>query len=109
MAREYCAEAHNGLEAYLEEIQSRLLDIGSAIATPLNNSPEHLIGTYIVHGARICLLLVLIIFSAKTRFPGTHVSKLENWIDHLDAQLPPLKNFILPVSFHSLRFIKVCI
>lgn len=59
----------------LEFIQSRLLDVGSVIATPQSSASEKI---------------------AKVAFDPTHVASLESWIDHLDSQLPPLKNFILP-------------
>ncbi|GIL50657.1 hypothetical protein Vafri_6785 [Volvox africanus] len=61
----------------LEAIQSRLIDVGSAVATPLPSSPE----------AKL----------QRTHFPGAlHAQQLEAWIDAMDEQLPPLKNFILP-------------
>jgi len=67
----------NTLEAQLEEIQSRLLDVGSAIATPKSSSsPEQL---------------------ARAQFAaGPNTSQLEGWIDEFDTALPPLRNFILP-------------
>lgn len=77
LAREHCAASGVGIEAQLVEIQSRLLDAGSAIATPtLTSSPEQL---------------------ARAAFPSGIVAALESWIDEFDAELPPLKNFILPV------------
>jgi hypothetical protein len=33
----------------------------------------------------------------RTNFSEEHVSTLEAWIDEMDSQLPPLRNFILPV------------
>jgi cob(I)alamin adenosyltransferase len=33
------------------------------------------------------------------QFSPTFTKKLEEWIDQLDAQVPPLKNFVIPVSF----------
>ena len=38
IAREHCALANNGLDTMLIEIQSRLFDVGAAVATPLNSS-----------------------------------------------------------------------
>ena len=61
---------------YSEEIQSRLLDVGSAVATPLDKSSEWK--------------------KARTEFDEAHVDGLEAWIDEYDEHLPPLKNFILP-------------
>eukprot|EP00026_Physarum_polycephalum_P017895 Phypoly_transcript_19271.p1 GENE.Phypoly_transcript_19271~~Phypoly_transcript_19271.p1 ORF type:complete len:197 (+),score=26.15 Phypoly_transcript_19271:28-618(+) len=76
LAREHCKMAANGLDSYLEPILSILLDMGSSIATPLNNSsPEAL---------------------ERTKFDEAHIEHLEKAIDVLDAALPPLKNFILP-------------
>ena len=59
----------------LEFIQSRLLDVGSVIATPISSQHEKL---------------------ARVGFKTEYVDSLERWIDQLDAALPPLKNFILP-------------
>ena len=78
LAREYIISASLPILDQVEEIQSRLLDVGSAIATPASSSsPEHL---------------------ARVAFSAEHASHLEQWIDKLDYELPPLKNFILPVS-----------
>lgn len=62
----------------MEEVQSRLLDVGSAIATPKTSQRAT--------KSKI----------DRVEFSKTHVDKLEKWIDGLDEQLPPLKNFILP-------------
>jgi cob(I)alamin adenosyltransferase len=59
----------------LEEIQSRLLDIGSAVATPLSGSSETM--------------------RTRASFDASHVETLERWIDELDAELPALTNFLL--------------
>eukprot|EP00501_MAST-03F_sp_TOSAG23-6_P000950 GSMAST32.ASY1.ANO1.986.1 assembled CDS len=67
LAREHCIASKIDLEEKLAEIQSRLLDVGSAIATPLDTSTE----TQLKRAAF-------------------------QWIDTLDKELPPLKNFILP-------------
>lgn len=65
------------LQEQLETIQSRLIDVGSAVATPLPSSSE----------AKL----------QRTHFAGAeHTAQLETWIDAMDEQLPPLKNFILP-------------
>jgi len=79
LAREYCRVGSVGIEAQLVEIQSRLLDAGSAIATPQSSSSAEQL--------------------ARAAFPPDLTPKLENWIDEFDAELPPLKNFILPVRF----------
>lgn len=75
LAREHCSLEHVGIEEQLVEIQSRLLDAGSAVATPQrSSSPERL---------------------QRTSFPD-HATQLEEWIDAMDDTLPQLKNFILP-------------
>jgi len=62
----------------LEKIQATLLDVGSHIATPrIQSSLAHL---------------------ERTKFDQEHTKLLENWIDEMDEQLPPLRNFILPVT-----------
>jgi cob(I)alamin adenosyltransferase len=66
-----------GLDEALSEIQSRLLDVGSAIATPKDTSKAEQV--------------------AKMTFPPDPTAQLEKWIDDIDSRLPPLKNFILPV------------
>ena len=66
------------LRKQLVFIQSRLLDLGSAIATPLNDSTSDKL--------------------SRTLFSEAHVEQLEKDIDEMEASLPPLKNFILPVS-----------
>ncbi|KAI9324055.1 cob(I)yrinic acid a,c-diamide adenosyltransferase, mitochondrial-like protein [Zopfochytrium polystomum] len=78
LAREFCEEAANGLSEKLEKIQCLLQDIGGNIATPRSTASE----------ARL----------AKTEFDvdGKLVQELETWIDKLDEELPPIRNFILP-------------
>ena len=60
----------------LIEIQCRLFDIGSAIATPMSTSSEDKL--------------------AYVKFSSAFTSELEKCIDELDVQLPPLKNFVIP-------------
>lgn len=65
------------LPSKLEEIQSRLFDLGACLATPLTSASN----------------------SKKNRageFPDANVEQLEKWIDEMDASLPPLRCFILP-------------
>ena len=77
LSREYCVAGGVALEAQLVEIQCRLLDVGSAIATPIGTStPGQL---------------------ERARFHSGITAALEGWIDAMDEELPPLKNFILPV------------
>lgn len=75
LAREHCDLEGVGIELQLVEIQSRLLDAGSAVATPQRaSSPEKIL---------------------RSSFPD-HAAQLETWIDVMDDTLPPLRNFILP-------------
>ncbi|RLN05695.1 hypothetical protein BBJ28_00024931 [Nothophytophthora sp. Chile5] len=61
----------------LEQIQSRLFDLGACVATPLTTASQ-----------------------SKQKRTGTfddaNVAQLEQWIDEMDLELPPLKCFILP-------------
>lgn len=77
-ARQYCASDQNGLADQLEQIQCILQELGSHIATPRHDA--------LASPAR----------KERTLFPETHTVALEQWIDKLDAQLPPLTTFILP-------------
>lgn len=63
----------------LEEVLSRLLDVGAAVATPLDTTKSQ---------AKI----------NRVSFSADNTTRLEKNIDKMDEQLPPLKNFILPVS-----------
>ncbi|KAF8938918.1 hypothetical protein BGZ58_011137 [Dissophora ornata] len=85
MAHYYCQKSGNGLEEKLIEIQCNLQDIGSNIATPRHNASE----------SRL----------KNTTFDDDHVMKLEKWIDELDAQLLPLRSFILPSGGESSIFL----
>ncbi len=78
IAREYCLLSNNGLSEMLSEIQSRLFDLGAAVATPVQTSSVRK--------------------KVYTEFSGLHTAKLEEWIDHLDATVPPIANFVIPVS-----------
>lgn len=60
----------------LEELQSRLLDVGTAVATPTQRSSEHKL--------------------KRAEFSTAATQHLEGWIDQMTDQLPPLRNFILP-------------
>jgi cob(I)alamin adenosyltransferase len=82
LAREFCGQvsAEPGLEdvgAVLEQIQSRLLDVGTSIATPPKDG--------LASGR-----------AAHASFSEEHAGWLERWIDTMDEELPPLRNFILP-------------
>jgi hypothetical protein len=85
----------------LVDIQSRLFDLGAAIATPVNNSSEEKILYTKVCNKIICFGWVDRIDCWCDQFPSVHTINLESWIDELDCQLPPLTNFVLPVSLHK--------
>lgn len=59
-----------------EKIQCVLQDVNSCVATPLNSASE----------ARL----------ERVKFDDGLTEELEEWIDFYTAELPPLKNFILP-------------
>ncbi|CAG8464622.1 10761_t:CDS:2 [Acaulospora colombiana] len=88
IAHHYCIRDDNGLAENLTEIQCRLIEIGSNIATPRSSSNESKL--------------------SYTSFEDENVSKLESWIDHLDSKLPSLKNFILPSGGESAVFLHQC-
>ena len=98
LAHAHC-EADGGERAVvllpqLGTVQSRLFDLGSAVATPRTQSSA----------ARL----------ERTAFDdhGASTAELEQWIDALDAELPPLRNFILPggglaaASLHVARSVR---
>ena len=69
----------------LAEIQSRLMDVGSAVATPLDKSSD----------AK----------KARVAFAEAHVDVVEAWIDEYDARLPALARFILPGGGRAAAFL----
>lgn len=76
VAREYAAGLDPALAAQLEAVQSRLLDVGSAVATPLSSSTVKKL--------------------QRVAFDPGATAQLESWIDGWDAELQPLTLFILP-------------
>jgi cob(I)alamin adenosyltransferase len=60
----------------LERVQHSLFDVGAAVATPANEASPRKLST--------------------TRFSKEAVLQLEEWMDEMEKELPPLKNFILP-------------
>lgn len=88
MAGLYCIDAENSLNVFMSEIQSRLLDVGSLLATPIKSSSTEQI--------------------SRCEMPDTVTTDVEQWIDHLDEKLPPLTNFILPSGGLSSSQLHVC-
>jgi cob(I)alamin adenosyltransferase len=76
IAREYCERSGNGIGEMLAEIQSRLFDVGAAVATPVQTSTEEK--------------------RNYTKFPREFTRTIEIWLDELDSKLPPLTNFVIP-------------
>lgn len=60
----------------LETVQHALFDVGAAIATPRTSAVSSKL--------------------EKTRFDHEEIEMLEKWIDKMEAELAPLKTFILP-------------
>ncbi|XP_029637833.1 corrinoid adenosyltransferase isoform X2 [Octopus sinensis] len=90
-AAELCKEKGHTMDNRLQTIQCVLQDVGSNIATPKSSASETQL--------------------KRTGFNDQHVKDLETWIDEYTAELPPLKNFILPsggktaASLHMARSI----
>ena len=72
--------AAQAAHAWLNDIQSDLLIIGSLLATPPNDPKK------------------------RTDLPAARTQALENHIDQMEAALQPLKNFILPQGAPCARF-----
>ncbi|MEW5312768.1 MAG: hypothetical protein WDW38_004376 [Sanguina aurantia] len=89
VARQFVAD-HPQLDALgeqLEIIQSRLLDVGSAVATPMPTSSA----------AKL----------KRTFFSPEHTTIVEGWIDAWDEELPALTNFILPSGGKASAFLHI--
>eukprot|EP00658_Telonema_sp_P-2_P055522 TRINITY_DN44134_c0_g1_i2.p1 TRINITY_DN44134_c0_g1~~TRINITY_DN44134_c0_g1_i2.p1 ORF type:complete len:325 (-),score=46.86 TRINITY_DN44134_c0_g1_i2:384-1358(-) len=67
------------LSAQLEVVMSRLLDVGSSVATPRSDNPTQ---------DQLQL----------TSFAAENVDQLESWIDDITEQLPELDSFVLPTG-----------
>lgn len=97
MAREQLAVNSNSvnnsnlcleLDGLLNEIQSRLMDVASHVATPATSSTMKQLD--------------------RTRFSADHITALEEWIDALDRHLPPLRNFIVPSGGMVSAWLHIC-
>jgi cob(I)alamin adenosyltransferase len=67
-------ELHRSLQQILGEVQSRLLEIGADLATPVGAGTE----------------------SRVERLGAERVDEVEAWIDRIDAGNEPMRTFILP-------------
>eukprot|EP01029_Cantina_marsupialis_P024054 TRINITY_DN6095_c0_g1_i1.p1 TRINITY_DN6095_c0_g1~~TRINITY_DN6095_c0_g1_i1.p1 ORF type:complete len:257 (+),score=78.00 TRINITY_DN6095_c0_g1_i1:34-804(+) len=78
VAREFLFEGHKNKElvGQLDELQSVLFDAGAALATPIGDSTDKEL--------------------ERVAFDETNIETLEHWIDEMDAQLPPLTQFVMP-------------
>eukprot|EP01129_Flabellula_baltica_P004606 TRINITY_DN1613_c0_g1_i1.p1 TRINITY_DN1613_c0_g1~~TRINITY_DN1613_c0_g1_i1.p1 ORF type:complete len:241 (-),score=37.03 TRINITY_DN1613_c0_g1_i1:45-713(-) len=90
LAKEFCLDYHIPLDEKIVEIQSRLLDVGSHIATPRASERAS--------ERKIHL----------TAFNPENVELLEDWIDEMDMELPPLTNFILPGGGKASAQLHIC-
>ncbi|KAJ1955510.1 hypothetical protein IWQ62_005513 [Dispira parvispora] len=88
IAHYYCEQAGNGLADQLKQIQQRIFEIGASVATPAASSSE--------------------VKQERTNFDGNWLRFLERWVDEVDAQNPPLRQFILPSGGESAIFLHQC-
>src|SRR5690606_36422 len=75
MARVYIAESHPELDAMLARIQNDLFDLGAELSVPATSGEQK---------------------SSRLEITAAQVKRLENEIDKLNAELQPLRSFVLP-------------
>ncbi len=73
-------------KAFLGEVQRQLFTVGGNLATDLDNN-------------ELCPQLCI---------PASQVAAIEQHIDHLDSQLPPLRRFVLPGGTQAACQAHVC-
>ncbi len=81
LAHVECGAKHPRVCEMLSEIMSRVMDVGSNVATPPASSSA----------ARL----------KRVSLPSGLAERVESWIDELDEPLPPLRNFVLPGGCRS--------
>ncbi len=75
MARVYLANSHPGLDAKLARVQNDLFDLGAGLSTPDTGEPRK---------------------RERLEVTPAQVKRLEEEIDELNADLQPLRSFVLP-------------
>jgi len=88
VAIQWCVMEKNGLEFFLEEVQCRLLDMGTHCATPLTRSSPMLV--------------------ERAKFPEEFLRSIEEQVDMMDYQLPRLNQFVLPGGGMASAHLHVC-
>lgn len=94
LARSVCdaavpASNYGALREHLVQIQSTLLDLGAHVATPRAPTTSEY-------------------KASRTEFADHVTAELEAWIDAFDADLPPLRNFVLPSGGALSAHLHVC-
>ena len=75
MARVHIAESHPELDAMLARIQNDLFDLGAELSAPATGEEQK---------------------TPRLEITAAQVKRLENEIDRLNAELQPLRSFVLP-------------
>ena len=75
MARVHIAESHPELDAMLAKIQNDLFDLGAELSVPATGEEQK---------------------TPRLEITAAQVKRLENEIDRLNAELQPLRSFVLP-------------
>lgn len=87
LANEYLKQDQHDMNIDFYDIQHDLNDIMACIATPKDSDEKKI---------------------QYTVFDADKISKIELWIDTIDSQLPPLKNFIFPSGGFSSCQLHIC-